>query len=115
VKKGESVGYGRTHVAAKDIVVASVPIGYADGVSRKLSNKGKVLINGHLCNIVGNICMDQFMVDVTGIPVQVKDEVVVIGKSGEHCLTVEDVAEVQGTIDHEVVTSLSLRIPTHYV
>ena len=115
VRKGESVGYSRNYFAATDIEVASVPIGYADGVSRSLSNKGKVLINGRACDIIGNVCMDQFMVDVTGVPAKVRDEVVVIGESGGRRISAEDVAALQGTINYEVATSLSLRVPAHYV
>ena len=115
VKKGESVGYARNYFAARDIEVASVPIGYADGISRSLSNKGRVLVNGRICGIIGNVCMDQFMVDVTGVPAKVRDEVVLIGESGGHRMSAEDVGLLQGTINYEVATSLSLRIPACYV
>ena len=114
VKKGESVGYGRSYTAAQDMRVASVPLGYADGLSRKLSGKGRVLVNGRFCGIVGNICMDQFMADVTGMTVKTGDEVVVIGESGGQCISFEDVARLQGTINYEIATSLSLRLPVGY-
>ena len=114
VKKGESVGYGRSYVAQRDMRVASVPIGYADGLSRSLSNKGKVLINGNICGIIGRICMDQFMVDATEAHAKTRDEVVIIGKSGRRSICAEDVAALQGTINYEVATSLSLRVPAIY-
>ena len=115
VRKGESVGYSRSYFAKEDITVASVPVGYADGLSRQLSNKGKVLINGHYCDIIGNVCMDQFMADATGSGAQVGDEVVIIGGSGSERILAEDVAGWQGSINYEVTTSLSLRVPKRYV
>jgi len=115
VRKGESIGYGRKYVAKDDITVATVPIGYADGVSRMLSSKGKVIINGTLCNIVGNVCMDQLMVDATGADAKLRDEVTFIGRDGEHQISAEDVAAQQGTINYEVATSLSLRVPAYYI
>ncbi|MCL2579030.1 MAG: alanine racemase [Oscillospiraceae bacterium] len=115
VKKGESVGYSRNYFARKDISVATIPIGYADGFSRHLSNVGKVLICGRYCDIIGTICMDQFMADVTGVPVEVGDEVVIIGKSGENQILAEDVAGWRGTINYEVAACLAQRIPKYYV
>ena len=115
VRKGESVGYSRAYFAKKDITVASVPVGYADGLSRQLSNKGKVLINGQYCDIIGNVCMDQFMADATGAGAQVGDEVVIIGSSGGERLLAEDVAGWQSSINYEVATALSLRVPKRYV
>ncbi|MCL2852977.1 MAG: alanine racemase [Defluviitaleaceae bacterium] len=115
VKKGESVGYARNYTAKYDIVVATVPIGYADGIARLHSNNGKVLINGHFCDIIGNVCMDQLMVDSTGSGAKLRDEVVFIGQSGDHRITAEDVALLRKTINYEVATTLSLRIPTYYI
>ena len=114
VRKGESVGYSRNYVAKKDLLVATVPLGYADGLSRKLSNRGRVLINGVYCDIVGNVCMDQFMVDATDAEPNVRDEVVIIGKSGDLSIFAEDIAFWQGSINYEVVTSVSERVPRFY-
>ena len=115
VKAGDSVGYGRNFIATHDIRVATVPIGYADGISRKLSNRGYVLINGKFCDIIGNICMDQFMVDATTADAKVRDEVIVIGESGENRISAEDVAARRGSINYEVVTSISERVARFYV
>ena len=112
VKMGESVGYGRSYVAKQDIVVATVPIGYAHGISRKHSNNGKALINGQICGIIGTVCMDQLMIDATGSGAKLRDEVVFIG---QHGVSAEDVAALQGTNNYEVVTALSLRIPVYYI
>jgi len=114
VKNGESVGYSRNYNAKDDITVATIPIGYADGISRQLSNKGKVIINGKVCNIIGNICMDQLMVDVTGADAKLRDEVTFIGQDGSYSISTEDIATMQGSINYEVATSMSLRIPTYY-
>ncbi|MCL2856417.1 MAG: alanine racemase [Oscillospiraceae bacterium] len=115
VKAGESVGYSRKYFAEKDITVATVLVGYADGLSRQLSNKGRVLINGHYCNIIGNVCMDQFMVDATGAGVEIGDEVIIIGRSGGERILAEDVAGLQGSINYEVATALSMRGAKRYV
>jgi alanine racemase len=115
VKAGESVGYARNYTTTRDTVVATVPVGYADGISRQLSNKGKVLINGEVCNIIGNVCMDQLMVDATPANPALRDEVVFIGQSGAHSIFAEDVAKLQCSINYEVATSMSLRIPTYYM
>ena len=115
VEKGESIGYSRNYFTQQDTEVVTVPIGYADGISRRLSNKGKVLINGHTCDIIGNVCMNQMMVDSTGSGAKFGDEVVFIGKSGNKHLSAEDVAALQGSINYEVATSLSLRFPTYYI
>jgi alanine racemase len=115
VGAGESVGYSRNYTALKDVVVTTVPIGYADGISRQLSNNGRALINGEVCNIIGNVCMDQLMVDATPANPAFRDEVVFIGQSGSHWIFAEDVAKLQGSINYEVATSMSLRIPTYYL
>jgi len=106
VEAGESVGYGRKYVADRPMEVVTIPLGYADGISRQLSGKGKVLINGVLCPFIGNVCMDQLMVDATGANARNGDEVTFIGKG----ISAEQVADWQGSINYEVATSLSLRI-----
>jgi len=115
VRAGESVGYARKYFAGADITVATVLVGYADGLSRQLSNKGRVLINGHYCNIIGNICMDQFMVDAAGSGTAIGDEVIIIGRSGGERILAEDVAGLQGSINYEVATALSMRGAKCYI
>ncbi|MCU7548452.1 bifunctional UDP-N-acetylmuramoyl-tripeptide:D-alanyl-D-alanine ligase/alanine racemase [Chitinophagaceae bacterium LB-8] len=112
VKKGETVSYNRRGEVKEDAIIATVRIGYADGYSRRLSNgKGKMWVNGHLAPVIGTICMDMTMIDVTGIPnVKEGDEVIVFGKE----LPVQQVAEWMGTIPYEVMTSVSQRVKRVY-
>jgi alanine racemase len=111
VKKGETIGYGRKGVAKTDIKVATLPIGYADGFNRKLGNGvGKVWVNGVLAPVIGNICMDMCMVDVTGIDVKEGDRVVIFGK--EHSPV--EMARLLDTIPYEVFTSVSQRVKRVY-
>lgn len=123
VKAGESVGYSRNYIAKTNIQVATIPLGYADGISRQLSNRGKVLINGVLCDIIGNVCMDQFMVDATLANARLRDEVVIIGQSvqssqdgqsSQSRIWAEDVAGWQNSINYEVATSISDRVTRLY-
>lgn len=109
---GEPVGYGITYTAEKDMEIAAVTIGYGDGLPRELSGgKGSVLIHGRRAPIVGRICMDQTIVDVTGIPhVQAGDTAVVIGSSGALEITAGQIAEQCGTITHEILTGLAPRL-----
>ena len=116
VKKGESIGYGRTFVANHDMVIATVPTGYADGYNRLLSNKGYVLINGKQANIVGRVCMDQFMVDVTKISdVKMGTEVVLLGVSGDKSINSDDMAQMIGSIGYEVVCDISRRVERVFI
>lgn len=108
-----TIGYGRTYALDRPSIIATLPIGYADGVSRRLSNKGYMIINEEKAPIVGRVCMDQVMLDVTDIPdVKVGDEVIVFG--GRE-LPMELVAEWADTICYEVICSVSPRVPRHYV
>jgi len=111
--KGEAIGYGGTYVAEKDMKTATIPIGYADGYPRCLSNKGAVLINGKRCPIVGRICMDQFMV-ACGNDVEPGDEVVLMGRQGKEEISLDEVAVTAGTIPHEITCDLK-RIPRLFV
>jgi Alr-MurF fusion protein len=107
VKAGESVGYSRKGRADKDIKIATIAIGYADGYDRRFSNgKGKVLIKGKLCPVIGNVCMDMSMVDITGIDASEGDEVIVFGKD----LPIYKIAEEIGTIPYEILTNVSERV-----
>ncbi len=112
IKKGESVGYGRTFIAGNDMQIAIIPVGYADGFRRNLSQGiGGVYIDGNYCSTVGNVCMDMIMVDVTGIDVQEKYTVEIIG---EH-QTIEELARKMETIPYEVMTHFSPRIHRVYL
>ena len=112
VKKGAFISYGRTYCAERDIIVATIPIGYADGYSRSLSGKAYVLINGRKAPVIGRICMDQLMADVTDIPdVREGTEVTLIGRDGNEVITADDLAQLSGTIGYEVVCGISKRIP----
>lgn len=115
IKKEETVSYGRTYKASRDTKIATIAIGYADGYHRLLSNKGYVLINGNKANIVGNITMDQMMVDVTGLDVKLHDEVILIGKSGNEEITPDMVGNWANTISYEVMTSISPRVSRIYI
>ena len=108
---GETVGYGRSYTTERPCVIAAVPIGYADGYGRALSNRGHVLIHGQAAPIRGNVCMDQLMVEVTDIPAAaLGDEVVLIGKQNENEITAEQLAALQNTIPYEIITRLGKRL-----
>jgi len=112
VPKGRSVSYGRTHYTKTDTLIATLPVGYADGYSRLLSNKAQVIIRGKKAPVVGIVCMDQTMVDVGHINgVKVGDEVILIGKSGKENISAEELAQMCGTISYEIVTGISSRVP----
>ncbi|MCY3506251.1 MAG: alanine racemase [Chloroflexi bacterium] len=112
VSPGEGVSYGLTWVAERQSRVALVPIGYADGYHRALSNRGHVLAGGRRCPIVGRICMDQFLIDVTGVPgVSEGDEAVLIGEQGGETITAAEVAGHIDTINYEVLAGLNRRLP----
>lgn len=113
VKQGESVGYGRQYIAEKDMRIAVVAIGYADGITRRLScGTGQVLVRGKKADIIGRICMDQMMLDITQIPeAQAEDEVSIIGTDGSEQILVEDVADSANTITNEVLSRLGSRLP----
>ncbi len=113
--KGHSISYGRTYILSRDSRLAVVGIGYAQGFFRALSNKGSVLINGKRAPILGVICMDQCVVDVTDCEdVKLGDEVVIMGKQGEEEITAWDLANLSGTIPYEILTSLGHQIPKVY-
>lgn len=116
VEENEFIGYGKTFKTTRKTKIATLPVGYADGYSRALSNKGKVIINGQLAPIIGNVCMDQFMVDVTDIKdVKAFDEVILLGESGNVKFNAEDMAEIIGTISYEVLCLIGRRAPRVYI
>ncbi len=113
---GSSISYGRTYITPREMTVALVPVGYGDGYHRLISNRGAVLINGRRAPIVGRVCMDQVIVDVSqaGL-VELNSEVVLIGSQGKERITAEEVATWAETINYEVVTALLPRVPRLYV
>ena len=113
---GETIGYGRTYTATREMKVATIPTGYADGYNRLLSNRGYVLLHGKKASIVGRVCMDQFMVDVTDIPeAKAYDEVVLIGQCQGEIFSADDMAEMIDTIGYEIVCNISKRVPRIYI
>ncbi len=115
IHKGDSVSYGGTYTAAEDRRIATVPLGYGDGYPRSLSGKGYVLIRGRRAPILGRVCMDQFMVDVTDIPkVRTGDRVTLLGFDGEEHISAELLGELSGRFNYELVCDLGRRIPRLY-
>ncbi len=101
---GESISYGRTYITKRRMRVASLPVGYADGYNRLLSNQGEVLVRGQRVTIIGRVCMDHCMIDVTNLTqVEIGDEVVLWGRQGEEMITVEEIAQKIRTINYEIV------------
>lgn len=116
VSAGTPVSYGRTFTAEHEMRIATVPIGYADGYPRRLSNKMSMLVNGHRAPVIGNVCMDQTMLDVTGIDnVFEGKQITVFGKDGGAYISVDELAEKAGLINYEVLCSLSRRVPRVYI
>ncbi|MBR5738615.1 MAG: alanine racemase [Lachnospiraceae bacterium] len=116
VPAGTAVSYGETFVSDREMQVATVSAGYADGIPRSLSNKAEVLVSGKRAKILGRICMDQFMIDVTGIPeAKPGDEVVILGKQGEEEITIYEQAGLSGRFPYEFLTDISKRVPRVYV
>lgn len=108
VGPGEGVSYNHTFVTKRNTKIATIPVGYADGYPRALSSKGKVLIRGQYAPIIGRICMDQFMVDVTDIDgVETMDEVTLVGQDGDQRISVEEVASEAGSFNYEFVCGIS--------
>ena len=116
LEENVSIGYGRTYFTTQKTKVATIPIGYADGYSRAFSNKARVIINGHYAPIIGNVCMDQMMVDVTNIPdVKDGDSVIIMGSDGKNTVSAEELANIAGTINYEIVCDVGKRVPRVYV
>jgi alanine racemase len=116
IKPGDSISYGRTYIAPTEKIVATIPVGYGDGYNRSLSNKGNVLVKGQKCPILGRVCMDQFVVDVSHLNKKPKpgDEVVLIGKQGENSISAEEIAGLLNTINYEVTCAITKRVPRIY-
>ena len=115
VEQGATVGYDMTWAAPHQTRVVTLPVGYGDGYSRALSNRGEVLIGGRRQPIIGRMSMDQCSADIGEESAYNGDEVVLIGDQGDERITIEEVAEWVGTIPYEVLTMLNTRVPRHYV
>lgn len=112
---GRSISYGRTYITQKNTKIATIPIGYADGYGRILSNKAKALVRGRYVRIVGMVTMDQTLLDVGGIKdVSVGDEVVLIGRQGDSEISIERIAKLAGTIPYEILSAITDRVPRVY-
>jgi alanine racemase len=116
IRKGESVGYDRSFVVESNCLIGTLPVGYADGLMRNLSNKGEVSIRGKRARIIGKICMDECMIDLSGVPeAEVGDEVVLFGRSGANHIPIEDVADKAGTNRNELISIIGRRVPRVYL
>ena len=111
----ESISYGRTFISDKKLKIATISVGYGDGYKRSLSNKGHVIINDTICKIVGRITMDMLMVDITNVNCSLYDEVILIGKSKSHEITVNDLAKMSSEFHYEMLTSINKRVPTIFI
>jgi alanine racemase len=112
VPRGVPISYGRTFVTKRESLIATIPLGYADGYSRGLSNKGEAIVRGARVPVAGRVCMDMTMLDVTDVPgVAEGDEVVLIGAQGNERITADDIAAKTGTIAYEVLCGISCRVP----
>lgn len=115
VEAGTGISYNSTYITEHDSVIATIPVGYADGYPRQLSSKGRVIIHGKSAPIVGRVCMDQFMVDVTNIPdVKEGDMVTLIGRDGDESISIEEVANLVGSFNYELVCDIGKRVPRVY-
>lgn len=110
------ISYGHTFKTKKTTVIGTVPLGYADGFSRSLSNNYYVVVKGKKCLLLGRICMDQFMIDLTNVDnPQIGDEVIIYGNGHDAALSIDDVAKMRSTISYEVASTLSYRLPRKYI
>jgi alanine racemase len=115
VDANSCISYGRTYSASTSRRVATLPVGYADGYNRLLSNRGSVLIHGKRAPVIGRVCMDQIMIDVTNIPeANIGSKVVLLGEQGKEKITADELADLCGTISYEILTSISERVPRIY-
>jgi alanine racemase len=115
--KGKAISYGGTYITQRQSIIATLPVGYADGYSRLLSSKAEVLIKGQRAPILGRICMDQCMVDVTDIrgDVQTGEVVTLIGDDGDESILADEIARIIGTINYEITCNISKRVPRVYI
>lgn len=116
LEAGEGIGYGSTYITPEPMTIATIPVGYADGYPRSLSNRGTVLIQGTRCPVVGRICMDQFMVAVPNtITVKPGDKVVLLGSQGHESISALEIAALASTIPYEIFCGFSDRVPRQYI
>ena len=115
LEAGRGVSYGLKYVTPDTRRIATIPIGYADGFTRMLSGKAEVLVKGKKVPVLGRICMDQCLIDVTGIDVKIGDEIIIFGSDGTNTITTDDLAAQLGTINYEITCMISKRIPREYV
>lgn len=116
VPEGTTISYGRTFTAARESLIATLALGYADGFPRPYSKVGKVIVNGAFAPIAGNICMDQCMIDVTDVPdVKLGDEVIIMGSDGKNTILADDIGDATGTINYEIVCAFGQRLPKIYI
>ena len=116
VPEGTTISYGRTFTAARESLIATLALGYADGFPRPYSKAGKVIVNGAFAPIAGNICMDQCMIDVTDVPdVKLGDEVIIMGSDGKNTILADDIGDATGTINYEIVCAFGQRLPKIYI
>ncbi len=116
LKKGDYISYGRKFQCTKDSIIATIPVGYADGYSRLMNSKARVIINDKFAPVVGRICMDQCMIDITNIKgIEVGDEVILMGQSENCKFNADDMAEIMGTINYEIICMISKRVPRVYI
>lgn len=112
VSKGSAISYNQKYIAPKDLVVATIPIGYADGYRRSFSNKAFIVVNGKKCPVLGNVCMDSCMIDVTGCDCQVEDEVYIFDNE---LVTLDELSEIAGTISYELMCNISNRVHRMFI
>lgn len=116
ISAGDTVGYGRTFTAGRDTLVMTLPIGYGDGYPRVLSNRASVLVRGKRAPLIGRVCMDMVMADVTDVPgVDLEDEVVLLGAQGDERITPDELADLAGTIPYEIMLGFASRVPVEVV
>ena len=116
VPPGEGISYGHRFITSRQSRVAAIPVGYADGYNRLLTNRGEVLIRGRRAPVVGTVCMDWILLDVTDLPdVQVSDQVTLLGRDGDDIITAVEWADKVGSITYEVFCNISKRVPRIYL
>ncbi|MBE3577215.1 MAG: alanine racemase [Limnochordales bacterium] len=115
VAAGTAISYGSTYRTERETTIVTLPVGYADGLRRQLSNKGAMLMHGRRVRIAGRVCMDQVMLDVGDLPVAAGDKAVIIGEENGERITADDIASWLGTIPYEVLTCISPRVPRVYL
>ena len=115
VPEGTPVSYGGTFITERRSRIATVPVGYGDGYPRLLSNQGRVLIRGKSAPIVGRVCMDQFMIDVTDLEAEEGDQVTLLGRDGEEEITIEELGRISGRFPYEFTCDINSRVPRQFL